>query len=388
MDAVMRRLLREDFEALAKERRFPRQVWRAKELISRCRTAALGGHVQRCPHGHVERVWYNSCRHRSCPECAWTSVERWLDAQRARLLACEHFHVVFTLPHELHELWQWNERLMAGLLFRLGWAVLTELLEDERYLGATPGMVATLHTWGRTLTLHPHVHCLVTGGGVDEVGRWRAVRNGFLLPARVVCALFRGKYLAGLSTAYAQGALELPSGMEGCGFDRLVNRLGRKKWNVRVKERYADGEGVAKYLGRYVRGGPISQRRIEALSERTVTFRYRDHRDGKTKRMTLSRAEFLRRWLMHVPPVGLHVVRSYGLYRGHCEAKRAAARAELGQTAELEPTRVPAKELLERRGFAGIVCCPTCGVSLVLARVLAAARGPPERSSPPGMEAG
>jgi len=266
---------------------------------------------------------------------------------------------------------------MAGLLFRLGWAVLTELLEDERYLGATPGMVATLHTWGRTLALHPHVHCLVTGGGVDEVGRWRAVRNGFLLPARVVCALFRGKYLAGLRTAYAQGTLQLPAGMERCAFERLVNRLGRKKWNVRVKERYADGEGVAKYLGRYVRGGAISQRRVEALREDTVTFRYRDHRDGETKRMTLSRAEFLRRWLMHVPPVALHVVRSYGLYRGQCEAKRAAARAALGQGPELAAERVPAQALLERSGFEGLLYCATCGARLVRAHRVGAARDPP-----------
>lgn len=377
MDAVVQRLLRDDFEALAKERRFPRQTWRAKESITRCRTAGLGGHVQRCPNGHVQRVWYNSCRHRSCPVCAWTSVERWLEAQRRRLLACEHFHVVFTLPHELHELWHWNERLMVGLLFRLGWQTLVEMLEDERHLGATPGMVGTLHTWGRTLSLHPHIHCLVTGGGLDASARWRPVRNGFLLPARAVCALFRGKYLAGLRAAYAEGSLELPPGMERCVFERLVNRLGRKKWNVRVKERYTDVECVVKYLGRYVRGGPISQRRIEALSEETVTFRYRDHRDGETKRMRLSRAEFLRRWLMHVPPAGLHVVRSYGLYRGHCKTKCEAARAELGQSPEPAPERVATEDLLERSGFAALLCCPTCGARMVPVRVLAAARGPP-----------
>ena len=189
-----------------------------------CRTAALGGHVQACPDGHMSRIWYNSCRHRSCPQCAYLQTERWLTLQQARLLACDHYHVICTIPHDLNALWLGNVPLMTTLLFQTVRATLDTLLGDPQYLGAQPGIIAALHTWGQTLVLHPHVHCLVTGGGITPDGQWVAVRNGFLLPVRVVMAVFRGKVLAALRTAWERGDLQLPAALRPQPFLTLLTR--------------------------------------------------------------------------------------------------------------------------------------------------------------------
>jgi len=321
-------LLQRDFDSYARRRRLPPHVHRAARSIMRCRTAALGGHVMACRAGHVAGVWYNSCRHRACPQCAKLQIDRWLEGWRECLLPCDHYHVIFTIPHELLPLWHANRKLLSDHLFRASRDTLFELLEDERYLGARPGVVAALHTWGRTLTLHPHVHCLVTGGGRAPDGAWRAARGGFLLPVRVVRALFRGKLLALLRSDLESDRLVLPDGASKAELERSLRRLYSKTWNVRLQQRYAHGHGVIEYLARYVRGGPIRDRRLVSASPTTTTFSYTDHRDGRTKRMALSSEEFLRRLFWHVPEPRSHVVRLYGLYgrsqRALCEACREA----------------------------------------------------------------
>src|SRR2546422_1736016 len=236
----------------------PAHVRRAARAIIQCATAALGGHVQACPAGHVARVWYNSCRHRSCPQCAYLQSERWLARQLARLLACDHYHVIFTLPHDLNPLWLANVSVMTTLLFQAVHDTLRTLLADPKYLGAQPGIIAALHTWSQTLVLHPHVHCLVTGGGVTPDGHWKAVRHGFLLPARVVMAVFRGKMLGALRRAFAQDALGLPEAMRPQQFLHLLNRLchpTKTSWNVHIMERYAPGAGAVTHFARSLIGG-------------------------------------------------------------------------------------------------------------------------------------
>lgn len=265
-----------------------------------CRTATLGGHIQRCPEGHVEGIWYNSCKHRACPQCASIQIERWLERQKERLLACDHYHVIFTLPHELQGLWLKNVRCMAGWLFRCARDTVIELLGDEKYLGAVPGIVASLHTWGRNLILHPHLHCLVTGGGVDAGGGWRGIENGYLLPVRVVKAMFRGKFLDALRRGQRRGELRLPGSLPEHKFRSLLNKLGRKSWNVRLQERYSHGSGVMTYLARYVKGGPICNRQLLHNDEHSVSFRYTDHRDGRSKTMKLTPEQFLQRLFWHV----------------------------------------------------------------------------------------
>jgi hypothetical protein len=316
---VLQQLLDTHYPTFAETHPLPAYVRDAVHALRSCRTAALGGHVQAGPDGHVERVWYNSCRHRCCPQCAQLQIAQWLERQRARLLACEHYHVIFTIPSELNPLWLANVRVLATLLFHAAWATLSELLGDPKYLGATPGLLAALHTWGQTLVLPPHLHCLVTGGGWDGE-TWRAVRIGYLLPARVVMPVFRGKLLAALHSALAAGQLTLPSAVTRPQLPMLLHRLGRQKWHVQLMTRYAQGQGVATYLARYLRGGPLKPGRIVAWDDQTVTFRYADNQDldaqgrGTRKLLSLSVEDFLQRWLLHVPPPGLQVVRAYGLY--------------------------------------------------------------------------
>ncbi len=359
------------YAAFERTHRLPGYVRVAARALLACRTAALGGHVQRCPAGHVERVWYNSCRHRMCPQCAWLQSARWLRCQKRRLLACDHYHLIFTLPDELRSLWLANVGPLTTLLFATVRATLFELLEDSRYLGAHPGVIAALHTWSQTLVLHPHVHCLVTGGGRTAEGQWRAVRNGFLLPIRVVMPVFRGKLLYAIEHAVRQGTLALPVGMTRAQWAQLRQHLGGRKWNVHIRERYAHGAGVLTYVARYLRGGPITQARLMACTGDAVTFRARlpgeatARGDAARSVMTLPLAEFLRRYLLHVPRPGTHVVRGYGLYASTQRAALADCHRQLGHTRLATPavgagppeSGAPCPDTGER--------CPICGQGLV-----------------------
>jgi hypothetical protein len=269
---TLQTILHLGYDAYARTHALPAYVRRAVWAILACRTAVLGGHVQACPEGHLERIWYNACRHRMCPQCAWIQIERWLARQKRRLLACERYHGIFTMPHELNDLWLANVAVMTQLLFASVHDTLLELLGDVKYLGATPGMIATLHTWSQTLLLHPHIHALVTGGGLNTAGQWVAVRHGVLLPMRVVMAVFRGKLLAAIRQALELGRLTPPQGKRRQQVDKLLNKLGRSKWNVHSRDRYPPGHGVLIYLARYLRGGPLSNHRLLACDGRQVVF--------------------------------------------------------------------------------------------------------------------
>jgi hypothetical protein len=364
----------------------PSHVRRAARAIMQCRTAALGGHIQACPDGHVSRIWYNSCRHRSCPQCAYLQTERWLALQQARLLACDHYHGIFTLPHDLNPLWLANVPVMTTLLFQAVRDTLGTLLADPKYLGVQPGILAALHTWSQTLVLHPHVHCLVTGGGLTPDGQWKAVRNGFLLPARVVMAVFRGKMLAAIRQAFARGDLTLPEALRPQQWLNLLHRLGhprKTKWNVRIMERYRHGAGVVTYLARYLRGGPIKHARLVAFDGDRVTFLHRarqEEADGGSpslQRMTLPVADFLQRWLLHVPVPQTRVVRSYGLYHPtHAEAL-ALCRVALGQPPVEAPAVLDWQTVCAQRGDAPPERCPTCGQLLVCTGVIPRGGAPP-----------
>lgn len=379
VSVTLQEVFRRGFDRYARERRLPLHIHRAARAIRSCRTAALGGHVTGCPRGHELTVHYNSCRHRACPQCAKIRIDHWLAARAAQLLPCDHYHVVFTIPHELEPLWYDNRRRMTELLFGCVRDTLFDLLGDARYLGAHPGVVATLHTWGRTLTFHPHVHCLVTGGGLAATG-WRGVRNGYLLPVRVVSALFRGKLLAALRVAAARGRLRLPSELSPTRLDNLLRTLGRRRWNVRIQERYAHGRGVLVYLGRYLRGGPISNRRLAAVDDAHVVFRYRDHRDGHPKSMALPLEHFVQRITWHVPEPGHQVVRYFGLYARGKRALCEAARTELGSPSPAAPSKASTSVVVspapvpERPEAAA---CGVCGRPLVVLSVWRRGREPP-----------
>jgi hypothetical protein len=377
---TLQTIFHDAFPAYEQRHALPAHVRRAAHALMQCRTAALGGHIQACPDGHISRIWYNSCRHRSCPQCAYLQTERWLALQRARLLACDHYHVIFTLPHEINSLWLANVPVMTTLLFQAVRDTLVTLLADPQSLGAQPGIIAALHTWSQTLVLHPHVHCLVTGGGLSPAGQWVAVRHGFLLPARVVMAVFRGKMVAAIRQTLARGALALPEPMRAQHLLNLLNRLGhltKTKWNVRIMERYRHGTGVVTYLARSLRGGPIKNARLVAWDGADVTFTYRVPGAPLRQRMTLPVADFLQRWLLHVPGPHTRVVRSYGLYHhAHTEAL-AHCRAALGQPPVEPPPDLDWQTVCAQRGDAHPEQCPICGQLLVYTGVIPRGGAPP-----------
>lgn len=375
MEATLQGIFTACFAQYARRQRMPLRMHRAAQAIMCCRTAALGGHLQQCPDGHMSRMQYHSCRHRSCPCCSALPKARWVEAQQARLLACDHYHVVFTLPHELLELWSWNRAWCADALFRAARDTLVTLLRDERHLGALPGIVMALHTWGRTLNRHPHVHCLVTGGGLSDTGAWRNVRGGYLLPVAVVKRVYKGKLLSRLWAALKAGDLSLPAGQTRADVERLLKGIGKKAWNVRLQERYPHGRGVMLYLSRYVKGGPISNRRLLSADASWTRYGYKDTADGKHKVMRLSTEQFMARVLWHVPVDGQHTVRQYGLYAHRAGPKRAVCRAQLGQAPE--PARIAPLEwqaFVQQFGENAAATCPDCGRALVRGASYRAAR--------------
>ncbi len=383
MECTLRGIFQEHFEAYAQRHRLPAYVHRAAYWIARCRTAALGGHVRRCPQGHVERAFYNSCHQRVCPQCQGLATERWLERQRARLLGCAHHHLIFTIPHELNALWCWNRAAMAKLLLATVREVLFELLGDPKYLGATPAFLAALHTWGRSLSLHPHVHVLAADGGLSSNGAWVKPRRSHFLPARVLMILFRGKFLAALRHDIERSSLRLPPDTSRERFSSLLNRLGRKKWNVHLRARYAHGEGVAAYLARYLKGGPLKNTQLLPAAGKDVRFRYRPHRDeddpsGDPVVMTLTSEAFLARYLMHLPQPGSQTVRGYGLYAQRAGARLDRARAALGQPPAIEPAPLAVEDFLARfEHTPAAATCTHCGARLRFVPLLAHGLAPP-----------
>ena len=370
MGRRIQRIVRDHFEAYRTAQRRPLSELKAARAICRCRTAALGGHVQKCPNGHIERVWYNSCRHRACPMCAFLRIQRWVGRQMTKLLACDYYHVILTLPEELRGLWRYNRAAFAQVFFQAGWHSVRELLADPNYLGALPGVLATLHTWSQALYAHPHLHLLVTAGGMKPDGRWIHHEGKVLLPTRVLRDKFRGKFLAFLRKALETGNLVIPpeiGSLQRCR--NLLNKLGRMKWNVNIRPRYTHARGVLLYLSRYVTGGPISDRRIVGYDGDHVLIGCRS--DGVKPRIVRLRGkEFLARLLLHVPPPGLHIVRSYGLFANAKTGLLNRARAVLGQR-EFTPAQDAGwQEICEQPGSVHPHRCPVCGATLLVIRTL------------------
>jgi hypothetical protein len=309
--------------------------------LTACRTAALGGHVDACDTCGTVQVSYNSCRDRHCPKCQTTRQEAWVESRLQRLLPISYFHVVFTLPEQLQPLGLKNRRVLYALLFRSATETLLQLAADPRRLGAQIGVTAVLHTWGQNLLFHPHLHCVVTGGGLSIDGqRWVAGREDYLLPVRVLGQLFRGKFLAGLKAAYQAGQLKLTGSVdslrEPLAFRRLLGTLYRQRWVVYAKPPFGGAAHVYRYLGRYTHRVAISNRRLISLNEDRVTFSYKDYADGaRGKQMTLDAEEFIRRFLLHVLPKGFVRIRHYGLLAGrNVDTKLAKCRRLLGARAE------------------------------------------------------
>ncbi|MGH8114932.1 MAG: IS91 family transposase, partial [Rhodanobacteraceae bacterium] len=291
---------------------------RVMSAIELCRSAALGGHVEQCDHCGHRRIAYNSCRNRHCPRCQSLARAQWLDARRAELLDTPYFHVVFTLPGPLAAIAYQNKACVYGLLFRATAETLRTIAADPKHLGAEIGFFAVLHTWGQNLLHHPHLHCVVPGGGLAIGGdRWVGCKPGFFLPVRVLSRLFRRLFLEHLEQAFTAGRLQFFGDLaplrEHRAFRHYLIPLRQTEWVVYAKAPFAGPEQVLDYVGRYTHRVALSNHRILDIADGMVRFRWKDYRHGNRRKvMTVSADEFMRRFLLHVLPAGFHRIRYYG----------------------------------------------------------------------------
>lgn len=341
---------------------------RVLNALERCRTEALGGHLEQCDRCGHQRIAYNSCGNRHCPKCRSLARARWLDQRRGELLPVEYFHVVFTLPDELAALALQNKRLLYGILFRATAESLQSIAADPKRLGANIGFFAVLHTWGQTLTHHPHLHCVIPGGGLAPDRRsWVRCRPNFFLPVRVLSRRFRTLYLQHLERAHRKRKLqffgELRPLSEDANFTDYLRVLRKKKWVVYAKPPFGGPGRVLDYLGRYTHRVAISNNRLKALQDGQVTFTYKDYKEkNQTKMMTLPAAEFLRRFLMHVLPDGFQRIRYFGFLANRSRAEALALCKELlaAPVPEEPSPSASYSERLQQLTGADILRCPSC----------------------------
>jgi hypothetical protein len=359
--------------------RVERRVMRAIEL---CRTAALGGHAEVCADCGLIRLAYNSCRNRHCPKCQGRARAEWLTARQAELLPVPYFHVVFTLPAPLAEIAFQNKAMVYAILFQAAAGTLRRIAADPRHLGAEIGFVALLHTWGQNLQHHPHVHCVVPGGGPSLDGtRWVACRPDFFLPVRVLSRLFRRLFLDALRAAFEAGGLGFFGDLAGladpAAFAHLLGALRRVEWVVYAKPPFGGPAQVLAYLGRYTHRVAIANSRLVSVTDHEVAFRWKDYRHhGKAKVMTLAAHEFIRRFLLHTLPDGFHRIRHYGfLANGHRARKLALCRKLLAARCP-EPAAHPAHEAAASPKPDR---CPCCGGLMIIFGILP--RAEPSRPS-------
>lgn len=341
-----------------------RQALRA---IQNCRTAALGGHVEACDQCGHQVVAYNSCRNRHCPKCQGAACARWMQAREAELLPVPYFHLVFTLPNALGPLALQNPRVVYGILFQAASQTILEVAANPRWLGAEVGFLTVLHTWGQNLMHHPHVHCVVPAGGISPDGtRWIAARQGFFLPVRVLSRVFRGKFVAGLKHARQCGKLafhgELTDLVEAAKFERLLDQVSRHDWVVYAKRPFNGPNPLLKYLARYTHRVAISNRRLIALCDGQVTFRWKDYtQQGRSRSMTVAATEFIRRFLLHVLPSGFMKIRHYGFMANRFRGpKLALVRRLLNVTAPPPTENSSASPALSGEVESPERLCPHC----------------------------
>ena len=339
---------------------------RVMSAIEICRTAALGGHVERCEDCAHTRIAYNSCRNRHCPKCQWSAAAEWLAARQAELLPVPYFHVVFTLPAEIGAIAYQNKAKVYGLLFKAAADTLTTIAADPKHLGAEIGVTAVLHTWGQNLDHHPHVHCIVPAGGISPDGKhWIECRPNFFLPVRVLSRLFRRLFTERLVALHDAGEIQFFGNLARLAtaqaFSAYLAPLRKCEWVVYAKRPFAGPRQVLSYLTRYIHRVAISNSRILSLSDGKVCFRWKDYRqDGKAKVMTLAASEFIRRFLLHVLPNGFHRIRHYGLFaNGHRAEKIKLCWQLLGAA---EPLKVsPTEDDLAAHWADETRACPCCG---------------------------
>lgn len=350
--------------------------------VERCRSAALGGHALRCTGCSEQQIAYNSCRNRHCPKCQGSAAHRWMQARQAELLPVEYFHVVFTLPTQISDIAYQNKAVIYNLLFRAASKTLLTIGKDPKHLGARLGLTAVLHTWGSAMTHHPHLHCIVPGGGLSlDRQRWVSCRPGFFLPVRVLSRLFRRLFLEQLTQAYRDGRLhfygEHMKLKNSAAFEQYLQPTRHIEWVVYAKRPFAGPEPVLRYLSRYTHRIAIANSRLIRVDNNTVTFKWKDYRVKGRKRhkhMTLDTGEFIRRFLMHVLPSGFHRIRHYGLLSNKVRAQTLPL---VQEHLQVEPLVEPPTESSEEKA---VFTCNQCGEPMIITALVErqyAARAPP-----------
>jgi hypothetical protein len=375
-------IVRDHGESFKRSRRLSLGQLKAMSAIERCRSAELGGHVLLCQACAETQIAYNSCRNRHCPKCQGSNAKRWLADRQAELLPVEYYHVVFTLPAQVADIAYQNPALIYDLLFKVTAQTLQTIAQDPKHLGAKLGFTAVLHTWGSAMTHHPHLHCIVPGGGLDPSDRWQPCKRGFFLPVRVLSRLFRRLFLEQLAALHAQLTFhgELTPLAEGAAFNQHLQPARNVDWVVYAKRPFSGPKAVLAYLSQYTHRIAISNRRIVSYDSNTVTFKWKDYRTKGHKRhatMQLATDEFLRRFLIHVLPLGFHRIRHFGLFANHQRKRRLQQLHELLGSADVGAddntgAQAPPKP--------PTFVCRTCGVALVIIEVLDRpqhARAPP-----------
>ena len=361
---------------------------RVMRAIETCRTAVLGGHIEQCDRCDFTRNAYNSCRNRHCPKCQSAERAQWLESRKAELLPVEYFHVVFTLPEQIAEIAFYNKETVYGILFRATSETLLTIARDPKHLGAEIGFFAILHTWGQNLLHHPHLHCVVPGGGLSpDQERWVSCRRGFFLPVRVLSELFRRLFLEYLEDAFYKNQLRFPGSIghlqDAFAFDEFLRAHERREWVVYAKPPFGGPQRALEYLGRYTHRVAISNHRLLSLEDGHVTFQWKDYRSEpreKSKTMTVEADEFQRRFLIHTLPAGFQRIRHYGFLANCHRADKlkycrsllmAGAAGLLPQPAECAQMKEAITEQQD------IHRCPRCGIgSMIRIAVLPCYRWP------------
>jgi hypothetical protein len=367
-------IFRQHGAAYRAEHSLPLAELRVMRAIEVCRTATLGGHIEKCSHCDYTRQAYNSCRNRHCPKCQTMARAKWLESRKGELLAVEYFHVVFTLPEKIAEIAFYNKETVYGILFRAASETLLTIAADPQHLGAQIGFFGVLHTWGQNLQHHPHVHFVVPGGGISPDGkRWKPCRPGFFLPVKVLSRLFRRLFLEQLEKAFKQNKLCFPGALEAlkspAAFAACLASQAMCEWVVYAKPPFGGAQQALEYLGRYTHRVAISNQRLQSIDNGNVTFQWKDYRNKdkqKSKTMTLASGEFIRRFLIHTLPQGFPRIRHFGLLANrHRKAKLALCRQLLSNPIlELLPDtpRRAHQTSIEKV----IPPCPKCGIGMMI----------------------
>jgi Putative transposase/Transposase zinc-binding domain len=359
--------------------------------IESCRTAALGGHVERCEDCAHTRIAYNSCRNRHCPKCQGAAAKQWLAERQAELLPVGYFHVVFTLPAAIADIAYHNKAVIYDMLFKASAETMITIAADPKYLGARVGITAVLHSWGSAMTHHPHVHMIVPGGGIALDGeRWISCRPNFFLPVRVLSRLFRRLFLTMLAAAHKIGRLQFFGNhahlADVQAFAAFLAPLKKTKWFVYAERPFAGPKAVLAYLSRYTHRVAVSNRRLISADDRGVTFTVKDYRikgPGRYKTMTLDMAEFIRRFLIHVLPKGLHRIRHYGLFANGGRANNIARIRRL-ITAPVSPDQTADAQTIDASEPTTLARpCPCCGGRMIIIETFEAGCQPRYRATAP-----